>query len=237
MRPRTGRCETGRGGWAAAAIRMAALGFAIATVTACAPAPAWCQGGRRAPASDRLAGLRMGQWIQLDGLVREGAPASCTEVKQLAGDFLDDDWSIKGTVRGLDIVKQEFTVGGCRIQVTGSTTYDDPRGKIKGLGELRIGMLVDVEGTFLRNRSLVAAEVDDESEEMVRRPALRDALEIVGRIERVDLRQRIVTVMGVDFQVSDKTKFRSAIQFQDNFRIYHPGLDLLDLPFQDITCT
>ena len=143
---------------------------------------------------------------------RPGTPALCTEVKQLAGDYLDDDWSIKGTVRALDTALQEFTVGGCRIQVTGSTTYDDPHGKIKGLGELRIGMLVDVEGTFVRKRSLVAAEVDDESGEMARRPALKDALEIVGRIERVDARQRLITVMGVDFQVTDKTKLRSAIQ-------------------------
>lgn len=211
MTSRSGWRETGRSRSKDAGFR-AALALAAALVVAGAPVPAWSQGAHKPSASDYLATLRVGQWIQLDGEVRDTTPALCTEVKQLAGDFLDDDWSIKGTVQTLDTVRQEFTVGGCRIQVTASTTYDDPRRNIKGLGELRIGMLVDVEGTFLRNGSLVAAEVDDESKEMVHRPALKDALEIVGRVERVDPRQRLITVMGVAFQVTDKTKLRSAIQ-------------------------
>jgi hypothetical protein len=203
MRSRSGWRETG---WRVALALAAALGVAGA------PVPARSQGTHKPSASDYFATLRVGQWIQLNGNVRDTTPVLCTEVKQLAGDFLDDDWSIKGAIQTLDTVRQEFVVGGCRIQVTGGTTYDDPHRRIKGLGDLRIGMRVDVEGTFLRERSLVAAEVDDESEELVHHPALKDALEIVGRVERIDPRQRLITVMGVAFQVTDKTKLRSAIQ-------------------------
>jgi len=211
MTSSSGWRETGRSRSQDAGFR-AALVLAATLMVAGAPAPAWSQGTHKPSASDYLATLRVGQWIQLDGKVRDTTPVLCTEVKQLAGDFLDDDWSIQGPVQTLDTVRQEFTVGGCLIEVTGSTTYEDPRGTIKGLGGLRIGMVVDVEGTFLRNRSLVAAEVDDESEELVHHPALKDMLEIVGRIERVDPRQRLITVMGVAFQVTDKTKLRSAVQ-------------------------
>ena len=212
MTPRFGWPEMGRSRSGLPRLRAVPVLMTLVAVLASAPGPAWCQGSHKPSVDDYLANLHVGQWIQLDGQVRSGTPVLCTEVKQLAGDFLDDDWSIKGTVQTLDTIRQEFTVGGCRIQVTGSTTYEDPHGKIKGLGQLVSGMLVDVEGTFLRNRSLLAAEVDDESEEMVHRPALKDMVEIVGRIERVDPRQRMITVMGVDFQVTDKTKRRSAIQ-------------------------
>src|SRR5262245_9051072 len=189
-----------------------ALAFVAALALALAPGAGWPQTTKRPTASDHLASLKVGQWIQLDGKVRGESSAWCTELKQLAGDFLDDDWSIQGALQAVDPGRQEFTIGGCHIQVSASTTYDDPHHKIKGLHDLRPGMLLDVEGTFLRTGTLLAAEVDDESDERARRPSLKDQVEIVGRIEKVDTRQRMITVMGVPFQVTDKTKLRSAVQ-------------------------
>lgn len=192
--------------------RGAVIALAAAISLASVPGAGWPQSGKRPTATDHLATLKVGQWIQLDGKVKGESSAWCTEVKQLAGDFLDDDWSIQGAVQAVDPGRQEFTIGGCHIQVSASTTYDDPHHRIKGLHDLRPGMLLDVEGTFLRTGTLLAAEVDDESDEMARRPQLKDVVEIVGRIEKVDLKLRLISVMGVQFEVTDKTKLRSAVQ-------------------------
>jgi hypothetical protein len=172
----------------------------------------WPQSGKHPTATDHLSSLKIGQWIQLDGTVKGESSAWCTEVKQLAGDFLDDDWSIQGAVQAVDPGRQEFTIGGCHIQVNASTTYEDPHHKTKGLHDLRPGMLLDVEGTFLRTGTLLAAEVDDETDELTRRPQLKDLVEIVGRIEKLDTKLRRISVMGVQFELTDKTKLRSAVQ-------------------------
>lgn len=175
--------------------------------------PGWAQTtANRAPA-DPLASLKTGQWIRLEGTVRGGASAWCTGLRQLAGDFLDDDWSLRGPVQSVDPVKQEFLIAGCRVVVTEDTSYEGkPRESLTGIQDVRPGMVLDIEGTFVADRGLVSAEVDDESDEVAGKPHLKDRIEIVGRIQRVDTRSRLVTVMGIEFQITDKTKMRSAIK-------------------------
>jgi hypothetical protein len=133
-------------------------------------------------------------------------------VGQLAGDFLDDDWSLRGTVSAIDAAKREFSVGGCRVRATENTNYDNPRGAFNGFQDLRAGMLVEVDGTFLRSRVLIADEIDDESGELVHEPGLRNQVAVVGRIERLDARKRLVTVMGIEFHLTEKTRLRSVIE-------------------------
>lgn len=172
----------------------------------------WGQPGRNGTATDPLAGLRVGHWVQLEGTARRASPVLCIEVRPLAGDFLDDDYSLKGLVQTVDAAKREFTIGGSRIRVTGGTTYDNPKGTFKGFMDLRPGMVVEVEGAFLQDRALLAVEVDDESDEIARDPRVRDEIEIVGKIERIDPRRRLVKVMGIEFQINRRTRLLSAIQ-------------------------
>ena len=170
------------------------------------------QPARNGASSDRMAGLRVGHWVQLEGTARAGNSVLCTEVRPLTGDFLDDDWSLKGLVRTVDLVRREFTVGKSRILVSATTIYDNPRGTFKGLPDLRPGMIVEVEGALLQNGALMAVEVDDETDEIVRNPRVRDEIEIVGKISHLDPRKRVVTVMGIEFQINERTKLLSAIQ-------------------------
>ncbi len=170
------------------------------------------QPGKAGTAAAHLSGLRAGQWIQLEGTATGPSSVSCTELGQLAGDFLDDDWSLKGAVRAIDAAKREFAIGGCRVRVNENTTYDNPRGTFRGFSDLRAGMLVEVDGAFLHGRMLLAAEVDDESDEMVRQPKVRDQVEVLGKIERVDARRSMVTVMGIEFHVTAKTRLRTVIE-------------------------
>ena len=173
---------------------------------------AWSQATAKPPAPDALAGYRTGQWVRVEGMTRGGASAACTGLRRLAGDFLDDDWAMRGPVQSVQAENGEFVIAGCRVQVTEKTTYENPSRDFRSIQDLRPGMVVDVEGTFVQDRGLVAAEVDDESDEVANRPDRKERIEIVGRIQNVDTKRRVVTVMGIEFQITDTTKLRSAIK-------------------------
>lgn len=167
---------------------------------------------RPAVSAGYLASLRTGRWIQLEGRLQGPAAVACTELGQLTGDFLDDDWSLRGVVKALDPRKREFSIAGCRVRVNENTTFDNPKGTFRGFSDLRDGKLVEVDGSFLQSRILTADEVDDESEELIHEPRLKDQVMVVGKIERIDARKRTITVMGIEFHLTDRTRVRSVIE-------------------------
>lgn len=170
------------------------------------------QAGRPGAAMAYVSRLKAGRWIQLEGAMQRPSSIACTEVGQLAGDFLDDDWSLRGTVSLIDVANREFSIGGCRVRATGNTAYDNPKGVFNGFEDLKAGMLVEVDGTFLQSHVLLADEIDDESEELRLEPQLRSQVAVVGKIERFDPRKRSVTVMGIEFNLTEKTRLRSVIE-------------------------
>ena len=184
----------------------------VAIVIMVAPEAGWSQAGKKGTPGSFLAHLRVGHWVQLEGTVQLASSMVCTEVRELTGDFLDDDWSLKGAVGVIDTQKGEFTIGGCRVRTTENTTYASSARAFKAITGLRQGMRVDVEGTFLQDGVLLAAEVDDESREIAHRPQLKSQVVVVGKIEKVDTGKRLVTVMGIEFQVTEKTKLRSVME-------------------------
>lgn len=166
---------------------------------------------RASVAGNPLDGLRAGQWVGLTGAPQAPLEAQCLQLRVLAGDFLDDDWAIRGTVLEIDTLRREFVVAGVRVRVDESTLFDSPGRNFKGLGDLRHGMFVDVEGTYLRSGRFLALEVDDETTDVIRRPELLERVEVVGRIQRIDTRARVVEVLGIRFQLTDGTRARSLI--------------------------
>jgi uncharacterized protein DUF5666 len=163
-------------------------------------------------AADPIAALKPGHWVQLEGPLEADSAASCDELRILTGDFLDDDWSLRGYALSIDTVKHEITIAGIHAQVTENTGFDSPNPDFRGLVDLTPGMLLEVEGTYLKNRRFLAREVDDETDEMGRRPWPRNRIRIVARVERMDPRRRLVTAMGYVFQLTDKTRVRSVIE-------------------------
>ena len=166
---------------------------------------------RNGTATHPLARLRVGHWVQLEGMAQGTGPVLCNEARSLAGDFLDDDYALKGLIKAVDLARQEFTIGACRIRVTRNTTYENPGGTIRSIMDMRPGMVVDVEGVLLEDGHLLAAEVDDESDEIAWNPKVRDEIEVIGKIEHVDPRRRVVRVMGIEFLINARTRLLSAI--------------------------
>ena len=177
-----------------------------------APATGGSQTLPRRPASDPLARVRVGDWVQLDGTIGKDLSISCDEVRLLTGDFLDDDWCVAGMIRSIDTGKHEFTVAGLRISVKENTQFESPSRTLRRFADLKTGMPIDVEGTYRRGGAFLAAEVDDESDEPPRVRGNPNRLRVVGRVERVDLRKRTITALGMVFRLTERTPFRSVIE-------------------------
>jgi len=184
----------------------------VATAMLLALAPGRGEAGRPARAVDHLANLKLGHWIQIEGAARGTEPALCTDVRLLTGDFLDDDWSIEGTVQAVDVKKREIIISGVHVQVPENVSFESSSKAFKGFLDIVPGMLLEVGGTYLRNRIFLAKEIDDESDDNERKPWGRDQILIVGKIEGVDSRKRLLSAMGFTFQVTEKTRLRSVIQ-------------------------
>ena len=159
---------------------------------------------------DVLKTLKVGQWLRIEGEVRNDRTVSCTEIKLLAGDFQDDDWEMFGQVEVVDRRNGEFRIAMVTIRPSENADFESPDGSIKALADLRPGMLVEVGGTYTKD-GFLATDVDDESGGRRAFPRQR-RIGITARIERVDVARRGITAMGMVFVVTENTQIKSVIR-------------------------
>ena len=191
-------------------LRILLAGTAVMLLAPIASSPA--PSPVKAPPLETLTNLKVGQWIQLEGTPEKDGSILCTEVKLLTGDFLDDDWHLRGLVRSIDAKKHEFTIAKYPVRLKDEVEYEDASDKFRSFSDLRVGMLVKIEGTYMKDGSFLCKGIDDESEKVKKRPGIEKKIQIVGRIERVNPSRSSVTAMGTTFRVSDNTKLKSVIR-------------------------
>jgi len=188
-------------------VRLLVAGLVLAT-----PAAAWSQGAGRTRVPEFLTSLKVGQWVRLKGVVHKDLSVLCTEVRLLTGDFLDDDWALRGRVTEVDKRKQVFFIQHFEVRLAKDVEFDSDEGTLSGFQDIRPGMLIEVEGTHLEDGTFQAGDVDDDTAEITKHPELEDRLEVVAKVERVDSGKRRITAMGTLFLVTEKTQFKSVIR-------------------------
>lgn len=178
-----------------------------------APSLALAKNGRPNPKSDIFPTLRVGRWIRLDGMLMKDRTVQCTELKVLAGDFIDDDWSITGQVEGVEMNGRRFRIGDITVHVAETAELEDGHGhgQIKSFAEIKPGMIIEVDGTYLKDRTFLAHDVDDESDE-IRIPRGERHLRLIGKIEQSDPGRRRIQAMGMVFIITEKTQVKSMIR-------------------------
>lgn len=160
-------------------------------------------------AADLFSTLKPGQWIKVEGTPQKDMSVIAKEVKLLTGDFQDDDCEIEATVRAvLDKGKKQFQLLTIPVTMETDAKYESDDGSFTSFEQLQPGMFVEIEGAYLKDGSFLANEVQ---------PEVADAddaggVALVGKTEKVDAAKRTITIMGVTFQVSDKTKVKSVIK-------------------------
>lgn len=184
----------------------------LAALLLASPAVVLGKGTQARRAQDMLPQLKTGQWIQLESVIQKDSQVRCTALRLLAGDFLDDDWSLKGRVSSIDVKTRRFEIGRIAIHAGDDAVIENLRGMLDGLSDIRTGMIVEVDGTYLKNGTFRAKEIEDETAELRNVPGVNQRLAAIGKIERIDVGRRKITVMGIDFLITEKTQLKSLIR-------------------------
>jgi hypothetical protein len=156
-----------------------------------------------------VAKAKPGHWVEIDGVVQKDQSVRALEIEFQAGDFMDDDWKILGKVRTVTPAKNEFQVLSVPVKLTKDTEFDDG---IKSVNDIKPEMLVELEGTYLNDGIFLAKEVDDKSKKRKTEPPFDTMLEIVGKVGQVDEAKRTITVMGIQFHITEETEGKSLIK-------------------------
>jgi Domain of unknown function (DUF5666) len=166
----------------------------------------------RMTAADILAALKPGQWVVLDGSVQQDFSVLCTEVKLLTGDLLDDDWKFTGTIQKVNKEKQAIEVFRLPVKILPEAEFTDQDGKMKSFADVKYNMLVQVEGTYLKDGTLLAKQIDNDSAKLVEKPKAKNQIKARGKVEKIDPTKRTITLMGTTFRLTDATTGMSAIK-------------------------
>lgn len=175
-------------------------------------APGWTQAKMWMTPAEIMAALKPGQWVKVEGIVQKDFSVLSTQLQFMTGDFLDDDWSLTGVVRKVDPEKQEMEILRLPVKAQKDTEYENDAGTFKSFAQVKTGMFLEIEGTYLKDGTFLAKELEDESEKLAEDSSLENSVEAEGKIEKVDVDRKTLTLMGITFQISDKTKSRSVIK-------------------------
>ena len=187
--------------------------IACIALVALAAGLAHAQSGRAGTPAELMAALKVGQWVKIEGPAGNTPSVQCSEAKMLTGDFLDGDWQISADVRRVDPASRTFMVYTMPCKLAQNCTFKsktDPA--FTSLAQLKPGMYVNVEGTFLRDGTLLARQVADKADELLEKPEHKGLVRLRGRIDKVNPSAQSVTVMGITFQINSRTQAKSVIR-------------------------
>jgi hypothetical protein len=159
-------------------------------------------------AADIVAKAKSGQWVDIDGVIQKDRSVHALEVEFLTGDFIDDDWELNAKVEAVNQQENEFQVLSLPVKISKTTQFNKG---IKSLAEITPGMLVELEGTYLKDGVFMAKEVENKTDRLKAKPQLETIIEAIGQVGQVDEAKRIITVMGIQFHVTEKTEGKSPI--------------------------
>ncbi len=174
-----------------------------------APIQLPAQSVKRWTPAEILANAKPGQWVEIDGLLQKESVVVALEIEFRAGDFLDDDWKLLAKVREVIPAKNELQVLWVPVKVTKETEFDDD---LHSLDDIKPEMLLKLEGTFTNDGVLLAKEIGDRSRKLKVEPQFDGMLEVVGRVGQVDEEKQIITVMGIQFHITEETEGKSLIK-------------------------
>ena len=182
------------------------------TIAAClvlAATAAAARPSKPASVAEFFSTLKVGQWVKCQGVPQGDQSIQCTESKVLTGDFMDDDWGISGMVRRVDAKKQEVTIYRYQTRMRDNAEYQSDARGFEGFGDIAAGMYLDIEGTYLKDGSFLAEQIEDKTYRLAKKPYLRGELTVQGKIEKVDGARHVLTVMGATFTITDRTQTKS----------------------------
>lgn len=185
------------------------LRIALGALCVLSSVPLSAQNKKKWTAAEIVAYAKPGQWVEIDGAIQKDQSVVVVEIEFPAGDFMDNDWRLLAKVSAVDTAKEEFRALWIPVKVTKDTEFEEG---LKSFGDLKPEMLVKLEGTYLNNGMFLAKEIDDRARKLKAEPQFHAMLELVGKIAQVDEAKRTITVMGIQFQITEETEGKSPIK-------------------------
>ena len=192
--------------------RWARTALALLALSLVGPTRGSAQPSRPGTPAEMMRLLKVGQWIKLDGPAGRESTVQCSEAKMLAGDFFDGDWQITSDVRVVDPQRLTLVVFTLPARMGEEVEFKGRSESFASLAQVKVGMFVNVEGTYLKDGTFLAKKVADKSDELVKKPDHRGHVLVRGRIDRVDAARHSVTVMGIPFVITSSTRVKSVIR-------------------------
>jgi hypothetical protein len=159
--------------------------------------------------ADIFARARTASWVELEGVLLSDSSVQAVEIKFLTGDFMDDDWELKAPAGSSSPAEGEFRVLMMPVRVTEKTDFEKG---IKSIEDIKPGMLLELEGTYLRDGIFLAKEIENITERLPAKPQSETKIEAIGKIASVDESKQIITVMGISFHITERTEGKSPIR-------------------------
>jgi len=156
-----------------------------------------------------LANAKPGQWVELDGIVQPDLSVLASEIEFLTGDFMDDDWELTAKVQAVTPATGAFQVLTVPVKITKETDFDKD---ITGLADITPGMLIELDGTYLKEGVFLAKEIENKTARAKAKPRRDTMVEASGKIGHVDEAKRTITVMGIQFYITKQTEGKSPIK-------------------------
>ncbi|MDQ7064200.1 MAG: DUF5666 domain-containing protein, partial [candidate division KSB1 bacterium] len=126
--------------------------------------------------------------------------------------FQDDDWEVSGKISRVDRGRKSVYILGLRVRTNEETEYEASDEKTRASFDmLRPGLLVEIEGTFLKDGTFLADEIADESKNPKKKKHANQ-LSFVGKVQKVDTSKKSIKLMGITFYANDQTKFKSKVK-------------------------
>ncbi len=162
---------------------------------------------------EMIAALKPGQWVKVKGTVQNDSLITCNEIRILIGDFLDDDWSVTGAVRKIDRENRQLEILRLPIKINEDAKFESDEDKnFAGIADLKVGMFLEVGGTYLKDGTFMSGEIDDKSERLEEKPELENEIRAEGKVEKVDAVNHRFILMGMKFKIDKTTRSRSVIK-------------------------
>lgn len=178
-----------------AIIIVVASGLVVGVLQSVQPSKKWT-------AAEIVAKAKPGQWVEVKGIVQPDLSVQTLEIRILSNGLGNDDWELEAKVLAVTPAKSEFQILSLPVKVMKATKLNNP---IKRIDDVKPEMLIKLEGTYLSDGTFQAKDVENTTAKLKDKPQLAAMIEAVGKIGQVDEAKHMITVMGIQFHIAEKT--------------------------------
>ena len=151
--------------------------------------------------------IKPGEWVEFEGRAQPDMSILVKEIEIVKGEMEEDDWEITGTIRKVIPSEKKIYILNLPIVFDENTEYEDDYDIIKSFSDIKKGMRVELEGQYLKEGIFLASEIGSEE----KKKDEINVVEWVGKIESVDVKNKMITIMGHTLILTPDTKIKSFI--------------------------